>query len=126
MRTLSWGLHWGRRVQTQFAERTYADVGEEYQQDQLNCGEILPGELLCSGTCNPIRMYIYSTRHLGHRRRVRGSGEDYSRTIFASSFLHKYENPFLYCRRSKYNYGQEIWTGTLESSDVILGKVLKI
>ena len=55
-RTLSWGLHWGRRVQTQLVERACADVGEEYQHDQLKRGKISPGELRRSGTCNPIRM----------------------------------------------------------------------
>ena len=72
-------------------ERSYADVGEEYQHDQRNGGETSPGELRRSGTCNPIRMDISSTRHLVHGRRVRGSGEDYSRNLFASSFLRKDE-----------------------------------
>ena len=75
-RTLSWGLHWGQRVQTLLVERAYADVGEEYQDDQQNCGKISPGELRRSGTWNPIIMNISSTRHLGHRILVHGSGED--------------------------------------------------
>ena len=36
-------------------------------------------------------MDISSTRHLGHRRLVRGSGEDDPRNLFASSFLQKYK-----------------------------------
>ena len=73
--------------------RERSDVGEEYQHDQRNRGEISPGELRLSGTCNPIRIDFFSTRHLGHRRLVRGSGEDDSINLFASSFLQKDENP---------------------------------
>ena len=42
---------------------------------------------------NPTRMNISSTRHLGHRRIVHGSGEDDSRKLFVSSFLWKEEPP---------------------------------
>ena len=71
-------------------------------------------------------MDIYSTRHLRHGRRVRGSGEDYSRNLFASYFLWKDENPLPRRRISKYNSGQERRTGTPESSDVSSGEVLKL
>ena len=46
--------------------------------------------------------------------------------IFASSFLRKYENPLPRRRSSKYDFGQEIWTGTPTSSDVGSGEVLKL
>ena len=36
----------------------------------------------------------------------------------------KYENPLNHRRSSKYDAGQEIWTGTPEYSDVIPGEVL--
>ena len=61
-----------------------------------------------------------------HRRRIRGSGEDDSRKLFALSFLRKYKNPLPRRRISKYDAGQEIRTGTPESSDVITGEVLKL
>ena len=125
-RTISWGLHWGQIVQTQLVEREYADVGEEYKHGQRNCGEIYPGELHPIGMCNPIRMDIFSTRYLGHRRFVCRSGEDDSRNLFASYFIRKYEDPLPRRRSSKYNAGQEIRNGTLESSDVISGEVLKL
>ena len=105
-RTLSWGLHWGRRVQTWLAERVYADVGEEYQHGQQNCGEISPWELRHSGTCNPTIMDISSTRHLGHRRRVSRSGENDSGNLFAWYFLQKDENPLPHRRRYNYDAGQ--------------------
>ena len=71
-------------------------------------------------------MYISSTRHLGHRILVCGSGEDDLRNIFASSFLRKDENPLPRCRNCKYDVGQEIRTGTPESSDVSTGEVIKL
>ena len=49
-RTLSWGLHWGQRVQTQLVDRAYVDVVEEYQHDHQNREEISPGELCRSET----------------------------------------------------------------------------
>ena len=126
MRMLSGELHWGKRFQTRLVERVYADVGEEYQHDQKNHGEISPGELRRSGTYYPIRMDISSTRHPGHRRLVCRSGEDDLRKLFASYFLRRDENPLPHRRSSKYNAGQEIRTGTPESSDVITGEVLKL
>ena len=124
--TLSWGLHWVRRVQTRLVERACADVGEEYQNDQKKRGEISPRELRHSGTCNPIIMDISSTRHLVHGRRVCRSGDDDLINLFASYFIQKDENPLPRHRISKYNAGQEILTGTPESSDVITGEVLKL
>ena len=71
-------------------------------------------------------MNISSMRHMGHRRLVHGSGKDDSRNFFASYFLRKEENP-LPCRRSsKYDDGQESWTGTPESSGVSSVEVLNI
>ena len=89
-------------------------------------GEISPGELRRSGTYDPIRMDISSTRHPGHRRLVCRSGEDDLRKRFASPFLWKEENPLPRCGRSTYDAGQEIRTGTPESSEVRSGEVLKI
>ena len=124
-RTLSGGLHRGRQVQMRLVKRVYDDVGEEYQHNQQKRGEISPGELRHSGTCNLTRIYIFSTRHLGQRRRVRRSGEDDSGNLFSSSFLQKYENR-LPCRRSsKYDAVQEIRTGTPESSDIGTREVIK-
>ena len=49
-----------------------------------------------------------------------------SRKPLASYFLRKDENPLPHSRSSKYDAGQEIRTGTPESSDVRLGEVLKL
>ena len=126
MRILYWGLYRVRQVQELLDERAYADVGEKCQHDQKNRGEISPGELRCSDMCNPIRVYISPTRHMGHGRRVRESGENDLGNLFASSFLRKDENPLIHRTRSKYNSGQEICTGTSESSDIIKGEILKL
>ena len=107
-------------------EIAYADVGEEYQHNEKNIKEIFPGELRRSGTCNQIRIDISSTRHLGHRILVRGSGEYYSQNLFASSFLRKDKNPLPRRRSFKYDAGQEIRTGTTESSDARSVEVLKL
>ena len=65
--------------------------------------------------------WISLTRHLGHGRCVRGSGEYDLINLFASSFLWKDEKP-LPCRRSsKYNACQESRTGTPEYSDFSSG-----
>ena len=90
--TLSGGLHRGRKVQTRLFEIAYAGVREECKQNQQNRGDIFQGELLRSGTCNPISMDISATNHLGHRRRVCGSGEDDLGKRFALPFLQKDEN----------------------------------
>ena len=71
-------------------------------------------------------MDISSLLNLGYRRRVCGSGENDSGKLFALSFLWKDENLLPHRRSSKYNSGQEIWTGTPESSDVLSGEVLKL
>ena len=65
-------------------------------------------------------------RHLGRRRLVRRSGEEYLRNLFASSFLQKDENPLPRHTISKYDAGQGIRTGTHESSDVSSGEILKL
>ena len=119
-RTLAWVLHWGRRFQTRLVERAYNNVGKEYQNDQQKRREISPGELRRSGTCNPIKMDILSTRHLEHRRIVRGSIEDDSRKCFALSFLLKDENSFPVVR------ALSIRIGNPESSDISSGEVLKL
>ena len=74
----------GVESKTRLTYREYADVGEEYQHKQQNRGEIPPGELRRIGTCNPIRMGITSTGHLGQGKRVCRSGEDDPRNLFAS------------------------------------------
>ena len=71
-------------------------------------------------------MDISSTRHLGHRRLVRGSGEGDLGNLFASYFLRKDENPLSCSRSSKYDSGQEIRIGTPESSDVRSREVFKL
>ena len=126
MHKLYLGLHRGQRVQTRLAERAYADMGEGHQHDQKTPGEISPGELRHSGMCNPIIMDISTTRHLGHGVSVRGSGENDSGNLFASYFLRKDENPLLHCRKSKYDAGQEIRTGTPEPSNISTVEVLKL
>ena len=78
------------------------------------------------GTYDPIRMDLSSTRNLVHRRLVCGIGEDDSQKLFASSFLQKDENPPPRRRSSNYNSGQEIRTGTPESSEFRSGEVLKL
>ena len=75
---------------------------------------------------NPIRVDISSTRHLGHGRRVCGSGENYLGNLFASSFIWKDENPLSYCRSLKYDAGQEIRAENPEPSDVSTVEVLKL
>ena len=100
-------------------------MGEKHQYYQQNRGEIFPGELGRSGTCNTIRVDISTTRHLGHMGRVRRSGENNSVNHFASSFLRKDENPLTHSRISKYDASQQIRTVTSESSDVIKGEIPK-
>ena len=65
-------------------------------------------------------------RHLGHGRFFSGSGEDDLGNLFASSFFQKDENPTPFRRSSKYDDGQESWTGTPEFSDISTGEVLKL
>ena len=62
-------------------------MGEEHQHDQQNSRGIFLGELHRSGIFNTLRVDISTTRHLGHRRRVSGSGENDSGNLFSSSFL---------------------------------------
>ena len=62
-------------------------------------------------------------RHLGHGGRVCRIGENDSGNLFALYFIRKDKNPLTHCRRSKYDAGQEIGTGTLESSDVSKGEI---
>ena len=69
-------------------------------------------------------MDISSTRHLGRRRLVRGSGEDDLQNLFASSFLWKDEKPLTHHMSSKYDAGQEIRTGTTEPSGISIGEIL--
>ena len=64
--------------------------------------------------------------HLGHGRRVHGSGENDLGNLFSSYFLQKDKNPLTHRRSSKYNDGQEIRTGTPESSEVSKGELLKL
>ena len=97
---------------------------EEHQHNQQNRREICPGYLRRSGTYNPIRADISSTRHLGHGKCVEWI--KLSGKLFALSFLRKYENPLPNRRRSNYDAGQEIRTGTLEYSDFITIEVLKL
>ena len=100
-RTLSGGLHRGRRFEIKLVERAYAEVGGKHQNDQQNCREIPPGELRRSGTCNPIIMDISTTLHLGNGGSFCGSGENYLGKRCASPFLRKDENPLTHCRSSK-------------------------
>ena len=83
----------------------------ENPQDQRNHGEIYPGNLRCSCTCNPIRVYIPTTCHEEHGIRVCGSGEDSSGKRFDSHFLQKIKISLSHCKHSKYNSSQEIWSG---------------
>ena len=68
-------------------------MSPSFLSSQLISGNLSRRPPRHSGTCNPIRMDISSTRHLGHMIFVRGSGEDDSRNLFGSSFLRKDENP---------------------------------
>ena len=105
-RALSQGLHWVKQVQKQLAERSCADVGEEHWHNQKNRREISSGELRRGTTCDPIRVSISTTRHLGYRGFFWGSGEDDPGNLFASSFLRKETIPLTHLSRSKYNAGQ--------------------
>ena len=69
-------------------------MSPSFLSSQLISGNLSRRPPRHSGTCNPIRMDISSTRHLGHMIFVRGSGEDDSRNLFVSSFLRKDENPY--------------------------------
>ena len=71
-------------------------------------------------------MDISTTRHLGHRGSVRGSGENDSINLFASYFLWKEKNPLTHCRSSKYDVDQDGRTGTHEYSDVSEVEVPKL
>ena len=75
--------------------------------------------------CNPIRVDISTKHPLGHGVCVCGSGENNPGNLFALSVPQKDKNPLTHNRSSKYDAGQEIRTGTPESSDVIIGEVLK-
>ena len=75
--------------------------------------------------CNQIRVDIYTTRHLGHRGCISGSGENDIGNFFASYFLHKDKILLTHRRSSKYNYGQESRIGTPKYSDVSKGKIPK-
>ena len=77
-------------------------MGEEHQHDKQNSELISPGDLRKSGMFNPIIMDIYSRRHLGHMRRLRGSAENESEKRFALSFIRKNGNPILSCRSFEY------------------------
>ena len=100
-------------------------MGEEHWHVQKKRGGISPGELLHSGTHNPIRMDISTTRRLGHGRCIFGSGKNDPGNLFASYFLQKYKIPLTHLRISKYYAGQEIRIGTPESSDVRKVKIPK-
>ena len=76
--------------------------------------------------CDPIIVDIYTTCHLGHRGRVRGSRENDPGNLFASSFLRKYKNPLTHSRSYKYDAGQKIRNGNPESSDVSTGEIPNI
>ena len=82
-------------------DRAYTDVGKEHQNDHRNCAEISSGDLNPSGTWNQTRIDISSTRHLGHERCVRGSGENNTGILLASSFIQKDEYPLPRRRGSK-------------------------
>ena len=90
----------------------------DWLREQKNRREISPGELLRGGMNNPIRVDIYTTRHLGHRGCIHRSGEDTPGNIFASYYLWKEKTPLTHHRSSKYDTGQEIHIGTPEASDV--------
>ena len=68
--------------------------------------------------CNRTRVDISATRHLGNGGCYCESSEDASGKLFASYFLRKEKNPLTHRRSSKYDVGQEIRTGTTESSDI--------
>ena len=65
-------------------------------------------------------------RHLGHRGRVCGSGSNDLGNLFAFSFHWKLKKRLTHCRSSKYDSGQEIRTGTPESSDVSKVEIPKL
>ena len=92
-------------------------LGEEHWHDKQNRGEITPGELRHGSTCDPIRVDIYVTRHLGHGVCVCRSGEDASGKLFSLSCIRLYKKPLTHHMVSNYDSGKEIWTGTPESSD---------
>ena len=71
-------------------------------------------------------MDISTTRHLGYGRCVRGSGENDSGNLFASSFLQKDEKLLTHRRNSKYDADQGGSTGPHESSDVSSGEIPKL
>ena len=76
--------------------------------------------------CNPIIVDISTTRHLGHGGCVRGSVENDSGNLFASSFLRKDKNPLPHRRKSRYDANQDGRTGTPESSDVSKVEIPKL
>ena len=86
-------------------------MGEKHQHDQQSNREISPGGLRHSGTCNPIRVNISTTRHLGNGGCVCGSGENDSGNLFASSFPRKDENSLTHSRNSNNNaaLGGQTW-----------------
>ena len=85
----NWTTRRGQQVQTWLDERAYADIGEKHQHDQKKCGGISPGELRRIGTYNPIRVDISTTRHLGHKGRVRGIRENDLGNLLPRLFFRK-------------------------------------
>ena len=98
---------------------------EEHQHDQRNCGKIFPGELCRSGMCNPTRVDISTTRHLGYGGAFAGAEKMIWETFLPCLFFGD-KKPLTHLRSYKYNIGQEIRTGNPESSDVITVEMPKL
>ena len=94
-------------------------VGGKHLYDHQNNREVSLGELLHSGFCDTIGMYVFTMRDKRHWTRVHGSGENSLGRLFALSCLRKIEISPIYCRDLKYDSVQEIQHRPTRSGDII-------
>ena len=88
-RALPWRFYWGRRVQTRLAKISYVNMGMEYWHNKKNGREIPPRKLCCGGTCDPIKVDIFTTCHKRYRIQVCRHREAYSGNLFPQLFFVK-------------------------------------
>ena len=84
-------LWWYRYIQLHF--RTCKDMGMEHNKYQQNRCEIYPGKLRYGGTCDPIRVDIFTTHLKEYGKHVCGCTEASSRNLFPHLFFGKPKSP---------------------------------
>ena len=86
-------------------------MGTEHSHDKQNSGELPPRKLRRSGTCNPIRVDIFTTHHKKYGMRIRRHREASSGNLFSVHFLQKIKISHTPRSNSKFDSGQEGRTG---------------